>query len=97
MHSEGDPSIKNHFWSYNIGPAHIISFSTEFYFYKQYGTNQIFNQYRWLEEDLKKANLPENRAKHPWVITMGHRPFYGELPDVDQQDDIVRGGLEIPN
>ena len=80
----------NHFWSYNIGLVHLISFSTEFYFYyHKYGTAQIYRQYNWLVEDLKHANNPEQRAQHPWIITMGHRPFYGELPDVDQQDNIV--------
>ena len=76
MHSQGDKSINNFFWSYNIGPAHIIAFTTEFHYYTGYGTHQIMNQYRWLEKDLIKANLPENRAKHPWIITMGHRPIY---------------------
>ncbi|CAH1792329.1 unnamed protein product [Owenia fusiformis] len=64
------------FFSFDIGPVHIISFSTEVYYYVQYGWMQIVNQYKWLEEDLKKANLPENRSKRPWIITMGHRPMY---------------------
>lgn len=29
---------------------------------------------KWLEADLKAANA--NRAEHPWVITMGHRPWF---------------------
>ena len=42
------------FCSWNIGPAHIISISTEFYFfYREYGSEQIANQYKWLEVDLK--------------------------------------------
>ena len=56
----------NHFYSINIGPVHLISFSTEFYFYfYKYGILQLSNQFTWLENDLKKANLPENRAKQP--------------------------------
>jgi len=89
MHSQGDENINNHFWSYNIGPVHLIAFSTEFHFFTRYGTAQIMNQYRWLEEDLRRANSPENRSKRPWIITMGHRPFYGELADVNEQDEIV--------
>ena len=79
MHSEGDPKVNNHFWSYNIGPVHLIAFSTEFLHYPQFGTAQIMNQYRWLENDLKRSNEPENRAKHPWIITAGHRPIYTQI------------------
>jgi len=44
----------NHFYSINIGPVHLISFSTEFYFYFfKYGLTQLSNQFSWLENDLK--------------------------------------------
>ena len=39
--------------SFNVGPMHVIGFSTEFYYYIQYGYEQIRNQYEWLEQDLK--------------------------------------------
>ncbi|CAF1472190.1 unnamed protein product, partial [Adineta steineri] len=42
----------------------------------QYGFEQIINQYHWIEQDLKEANKPENRAKQPWIITMAHKPMY---------------------
>lgn len=71
-------------YSWNIGPAHIISLSTELYFYLTYGQDLIFKQYDWLEKDLKEANAPENRAVRPWIITMGHRPMY--CSDDDQDD-----------
>lgn len=71
-------------YSWNIGPAHIISLSTELYFYLDYGQDLIFKQYDWLEKDLKEANTPENRAVRPWIITMGHRPMY--CSDDDQDD-----------
>ncbi len=38
--------------SFNVGPAHIIGFSSEFYYYTEYGFDQIVNQYQWLEQDL---------------------------------------------
>ncbi len=41
------------FCSWNVGPAHIISISTEFYFYHNYGAHQMANQFKWLEADLK--------------------------------------------
>ena len=86
MVSKGSPQINNHFWSYDVGPAHIVSFSTEFHYYPQFGTKQIRNQYEWLERDLKEANKPENRALRPWIITMGHRPLYAQ----NHIDDTVR-------
>lgn len=73
MHSQGEEGKKksNFFWSWNIGPAHVIAFSTEFHFFQQFGTQQIDNQYRWLERDLKRASQPEMKARHPWLITIG--------------------------
>lgn len=92
----GDGTVNNHFYSWNIGPAHIISFSTEFYFYVEYGWLQIVNQYKWLENDLKEANKPENRAKRPWIITMAHRPMYCTNNDTDDctaNESIIRTGI----
>ncbi|CAF0951051.1 unnamed protein product [Adineta steineri] len=74
MPSNGDG--ENLWYSYNFGLAHIISFSTEVYFWWEYGFAQISNQYRWLEQDLKWATASENRTKYPWIITMGHQPMY---------------------
>lgn len=86
----------NHFYSFNIGPVHIISFSTEFYYFFIYGLNQIERQYEWLKEDLINANKPENRQKQPWIITMAHRPMYctnANSNDCTKFDDRVRVGF----
>lgn len=72
----GDDGGQNMFYSVNIGPVHLISFNSEYYYYVQYGWEQIIYQYEWLEHDLREANKPENRAKRPWIITMCHRPMY---------------------
>ncbi|XP_074654205.1 acid phosphatase type 7-like isoform X2 [Tubulanus polymorphus] len=65
------------FYSFDMGPIHFLAFNTEVYYsHQSLGWESIIIQYKWLEEDLKKANLPENRAKHPWIIAYGHRPFY---------------------
>lgn len=90
--------INNHFYSFDVGPVHFISFSTEYYFWVEYGWKQIANQFRWLEEDLTEANRPENRAKRPWIITMGHRPMYCSTDDRDDckdKESIIRKGLPI--
>ncbi|CAG2172475.1 unnamed protein product, partial [Oppiella nova] len=95
LKSEGSTLINNHYWSYNIGPAHFISFSTEFYYYEKYkietGPEQLKYQYDWLENDLKEANKPENREKRPWIVTMGHRPPYG----LNSMDDKIRLGIKV--
>lgn len=96
MNKNGE--INNHFYSFDIGPAHIIAFSTEFYFFVQYGWLQIARQYDWLQKDLEEANKPENRAKTPWIITMGHRPMYCSTDDTDDctyKESIIRTGLPI--
>jgi len=69
-------NMNNHYYSFNMNNIHFIIYSSEFYYYPQFGTEQIQSQYNWLKEDLRKANLPENRAARPWIITMAHRNFY---------------------
>ena len=87
---------ENLWYSYNFGLAHIISFSTEVYFWWQWGFAQISNQYRWLEQDLKWATAAENRTKYPWIITMGHQPMYcsnANQDDCTNYDSRPRSGL----
>jgi len=43
--------------SVNIGPVHLISFSSEYYYYVQYGWQQIIRQYEWMERDLIVSTL----------------------------------------
>uniref|UniRef100_A0A6M2CHR5 Purple acid phosphatase n=1 Tax=Rhipicephalus microplus TaxID=6941 RepID=A0A6M2CHR5_RHIMP len=91
-------TLNNFFYSFNVGPAHIISYSTEFYFYLKYGWQQVPRQYRWLEKDLQEANLPENRSKRPWIITMSHRPMYCSntgFRDCNSEESIARKGFPL--
>ena len=57
----------NDYYSYNIGNIHIIMMNTEIY----YDYDSL--QYKWLEHDLKQANL---NSDIQWIIVGGHRPMY---------------------
>lgn len=83
-------------YSFNMGPLHIISISTEVYYFLNYGLKPLVLQYEWIENDLATANLPENREKQPWIIVMGHRPMYCSNTDNDdctKNETLTRVGL----
>ena len=44
---------ENLFFSWNMGPVHFISVSTESYYFVQYGLKPLSRQYQWLIEDLE--------------------------------------------
>jgi len=48
------------FCSWDIGHAHFVIFSTEVYFYTEYGVELIEEQYKWLECDLKVLPVDKN-------------------------------------
>ncbi len=103
MVSGGSGEHNNHFYSINIGYAHVVFFSTEFYYSTQNGWDQIQRQYEWLENDLKEANKPENRVHRPWILTMGHRPLYCAKVGDDSchesffERSFIRNGLHFKN
>ncbi|XP_053328339.1 acid phosphatase type 7 [Spea bombifrons] len=83
-------------YSWDLGPAHIISLSTEVYFYPKYGKELVGEQFEWLQRDLQEATRPSRRLERPWIITMGHRPMYCSNNDQDdcvQHESVVRTGL----
>ena len=41
------------YYSFDMGPVHFISISTECYYFTEYGTDQVFSQYNWLIADLQ--------------------------------------------
>lgn len=63
-------------YSFNMGPVHFISISTEVYYFTQYGLKLLIKQYDWLEQDLQEATSPVNRTVRPWIVIYGHRPMY---------------------
>uniref|UniRef100_A0A1A9WVN1 Purple acid phosphatase n=1 Tax=Glossina brevipalpis TaxID=37001 RepID=A0A1A9WVN1_9MUSC len=87
----------NLWYSFNLGPVHFISFSTEVYYYLNFGLRLLTKQFEFLENDLKQANRPENRAKQPWIITYGHRPMYcsddKEYDCNSRMETFIRQGL----
>lgn len=83
-------------YSFNLGPVHFISISTEVYYFVNYGIKPLVFQYEWLEQDLIEANLPENRKQRPWIIVMGHRPMYcsnENNDDCTHHETLTRVGL----
>jgi len=63
---------ENMMYSFNLGPAHFISISTEFYYFLYYGIKPVVLQYEWLVNDLK-VNL------HDIVLS----PSFKSLPYYD--------------
>lgn len=85
--------INNHFYSFNLGRAHFIAYSTELHFFKSFGASKIAQQFEWLEADLAAANRPEARVARPWIVTIGHRPMYSHFAaDYDKEGAVVREG-----
>ncbi|KAJ9581516.1 hypothetical protein L9F63_023307, partial [Diploptera punctata] len=83
-------------YSFNLGPIHFISISTEVYYFFDYGVKLLTGQYAWLEQDLKEATKPENRALQPWIIIYGHRPMYcsnANTDDCTNHETLTRVGL----
>ncbi len=96
MSGEVSGGYKNMWYSYDYGPVHVIMLNTETDFANApSGPGTTLNggnffgttgQLAWLENDLKQATTPERRAKVPWIVAAGHRPFFGS---------IVKAQLEI--
>jgi len=96
MPGNGLDDEPNMFYSVDIGPAHIVAATTEFFYYTSYGWRQIADQYKWLVNDLEEATKEENLRKHPWIIFMGHRPPYCSVnddPEMCVYSNLVRTGL----
>lgn len=87
---------ENIMYSFNLGPVHFIGFSTEVYYFMNYGLKPLVKQYEWLRRDLEEANRPENRKLRPWIVTYGHRPMYCSNDndnDCTHSETLVRVGL----
>lgn len=56
-------STENLMYSFDLGPVHFIAFTTEAYYFLNYGIKTLIKQYEWLEQDLIEANKPDNRYR----------------------------------
>ena len=72
----------NFYYSFNIGKAHFISYSTEFIFEEKQQEQNA--QMEFLINDLTSLD----RTKYPWVVVFGHRPLYCS-PDYSDHDDYT--------
>jgi len=77
----------NHWYSFDVGLAHIVMMSTEAYFF--YDGAAV--QYSWLEADLAAVD----RVATPWLIVSGHRSIYCSCDtDCDGAATTVREGAQ---
>ncbi len=73
------------YYSFNYGSVHFVSLSS------QHSLNPDNAQYKWLENDLKSANL--NRSANPWIIVQIHEPMYSSV-DGHGSNTKIRKTLE---
>lgn len=69
-----------HYYTFYLGSALMISINNEIYI-KESSRATMKPKFKkeqedWLVQQLKRANTPEARKRHPWVIVLGHQPFY---------------------
>jgi len=76
-------------YTWDFYPFHFVSYSTEVYWFQK---ELIQKQYDWLDKTLSSFN------DDWWVVTLGHRPYYCDSGD-DEDDclktnSILRNALE---
>jgi len=84
----------NMYYSFDLGPVHFVSISTEFYYFLNFGIKQVLNQFTWLEKDLAKVD----RSATPWIVVFGHRPMYctnDDRDDCTKFETRTRTGLPL--
>jgi hypothetical protein len=73
MPNNGANQGTGYFYSFNLGPAHIVLFNTEIILSNSH-VNETLTQMNWLKEDLAQAN--KERDIRPWLILGSHHPLY---------------------
>lgn len=68
-------SYENLFYSYTIGPVHVVSYNTEVFFWPEfYDQSHMQRMFDWMDRDLAQAH--SKRDIVPWILVVGHRPMY---------------------
>jgi len=87
MPQSANSSRQNMYYSFDYGNVHFLSISTETSFEGAPfdDNNKFANQLAFVAEDLRVANLPENRKLRPWIFVIGHRPIYSSCDEYSRQ------------
>lgn len=98
------PLPNAHWYSFDAGLVKFITINTEFYMdycdrVHQNCPSLRKTQFKWLIQELEKANRKEERAQRPWVIVWSHHPLYcsGEGSDCGFEGTNVRTGVRGEN
>jgi len=82
----------NNYFSWDMGPVHFVSFSSEAWFWQLWESEK---QFAWLKQDLAAVD----RSRTPFVVTMSHRPMYcsnsDDTDDCTKDDSVMRLGLPV--
>lgn len=96
----GDATGLDMWHSWNLGPVHFISYSSEPFFcgkdfFPSTCHDSVQRMIDWIKADIAAANSPASRALRPWIIAYAHRPMYCSNDDCsDSESDKVRQPLE---
>ena len=82
----------NWFFSWDDGLVHWVTMNSEIYFESaQQAQHSVEDQWKWLEQDLIKAN--KNRENVPWISVQAHRSIYCSCDgDCDGAATLLRDG-----
>jgi hypothetical protein len=67
----GRNSGSSRWYSFEMGPIHFAAIDTDAYGFDEVAF-VLEDQFSWLQADLAAVD----KGKTPWIVLMGHRPFY---------------------